>query len=178
MSTTVHPAAPHYLPGFITAPGETDVLMVGSAIFIVVAVLGLGSIYFRLHSLPEKLAHGNASKVQFEVVAVLALLALFTHNTIFWFGALLLALVPIPDMHGPLARMADALTRMANRRRGEPAQEGAGAAPARAPEQDYIDTLPLPEGFAEQEQRPGGARAGDPAGDPANDPAPTRAVHA
>ena len=72
MSSALHPAAPHHLPGFITAPGETDVLMVGGTIFLIIAVLGLGSVYFRLHSLPEKLAHGNASKVQFEVVAVLA----------------------------------------------------------------------------------------------------------
>jgi hypothetical protein len=118
MATSMHPAAPHHLPGFITAPGETDVLMVGCAIFLVFAILGLGSVYFRLHSLPEKIAHGNASKVQFEVVAVLALLALFTHNNLFWVAALILALVPIPDMHGPLARMADALTQMASRRRG------------------------------------------------------------
>jgi hypothetical protein len=29
MTTSVHPAAPHHLPAFLTAPGETDVLMVG-----------------------------------------------------------------------------------------------------------------------------------------------------
>ena len=117
MSSALHPAAPHNLPGFITAPGETDVLMVGGTIFLIIAVLGLGSVYFRLHSLPEKLAHGNASKVQFEVVAVLALLALLTHTNWLWVAALILALVPIPDLHGPLERMADALGRMAGLRR-------------------------------------------------------------
>ncbi len=128
MSTAMHPAAPHYLPGFITAPGETDVLFVGATIFLIVAVLGLGSVYFRLHSLPERLAHRNASKVQFEVVAVLALLALFTHNNLLWMAALILALVPIPDLHGPLTTMAEALARMAGLRRGEapPATDEAG----------------------------------------------------
>lgn len=112
----MHPLAPQHLPGFITAPGETDVLMVFGVIFLVAGILWLGSVYFRLHSLPEKLAHGNASKVQFEVVAVLALLALLTHTNWLWVAALILALVPIPDLHGPLERMADALGRMAGLR--------------------------------------------------------------
>ena len=37
---SLHPAAPHHLPAFITAPGETDVLMVVMAVFLIVAVLG------------------------------------------------------------------------------------------------------------------------------------------
>ncbi|MCX7303637.1 MAG: hypothetical protein NTV73_04740 [Hyphomicrobiales bacterium] len=129
MSNALNPLAPHHLPGFITAPGETDVLMVGGAIFLIIAVLGLGSVYFRLHSLPEKLAHGNASKVQFEVVAVLGLLALLTHTNWLWVAALILALVPIPDLHGPLERMADALGRMAGLRRDRDIV-AAGDAPA------------------------------------------------
>lgn len=137
MTTTMHPAAPHHLPGFITAPGETDVLFVGSAVFLVVAILGLGSVYFRLHSLPEKLAHGNASKIQFEVVAVLALLALFTHNNILWVAALILALVPIPDLHGPLQTMADALARMAGlRKRTDDEPSGAHSETTVAPAPD------------------------------------------
>jgi hypothetical protein len=117
MSTAMHPAAPHHLPAFIAAPGETDYLLVGSAVFLLLMVLVLGTVYFRLHALPEHLAHRNASKLQFEVVAVLALLALFTHNNTLWIAALLLALVPIPDLYGPLARMADALAKMAGSRR-------------------------------------------------------------
>jgi len=137
MSSGLNPLAPHNLPGFITAPGETDVLMVGGAIFLIIAVLGLGSVYFRLHSLPEKLAHGNASKVQFEVVAVLALLALFTHNNMLWVAALILALVPIPDLHGPLATMAAALAKMAGLRRDSDAvvtDAAPGAAEAHTPQ--------------------------------------------
>jgi hypothetical protein len=117
MSAAMNPAAPHYLPAFITAPGESDVFLNGAAIFLVATVLGLGSVYFRLHALPERLAHKNTNKVQFEIVAVLALIGLFTHNNIFWIAALILALVPIPDFHGPLATMADALAKMAGFRR-------------------------------------------------------------
>jgi hypothetical protein len=114
MSDTMHAAAPHDLPSFITAPGEADVLLTASAVFLVVLVLFLGSMYFWLHSIPERLAHGS-SRHQFQLVAVLALLGLFTHNNAFWFAALLLALVPIPDFWTPLARMAESLTSMAAR---------------------------------------------------------------
>ncbi|MCO5064981.1 MAG: hypothetical protein M9924_11280 [Rhizobiaceae bacterium] len=113
MTAAMNPAAPHYLPVFITSPSESDLFLNGAAIFLVAMVLGLGSVYFRLHALPEHLAHKNANKVQFEIVAVLALLGLFTHNNLFWVAALILALVPIPDFHGPLANMAASLARMA-----------------------------------------------------------------
>ena len=56
MTTSVHPAAPHHLPAFITAPGETDVLMVAVAVFLVVAVLMVGILFLRLHTLAG--AHG------------------------------------------------------------------------------------------------------------------------
>ena len=42
MTEPLHPAASHHLPSFITAPGETDVLMVVMAVILVVAVLGFG----------------------------------------------------------------------------------------------------------------------------------------
>ena len=41
-------------------------------------------------------------KLQFEIVAVLGLLALFTHMHVFWVAGLLLALIDIPDFGGPL----------------------------------------------------------------------------
>src|SRR3954447_15886657 len=117
MAQGINPATPHQLPPFITAPGQTDAFMVGCAIFLVVAAIGLGGLYFRLHALPEHLAHGKASKLQFEVVAVLALLALFTHNSWFWVAALLLAIVPLPDLYSQIERMADSLVKMAHRPR-------------------------------------------------------------
>ena len=91
---SVHPAAPHHLPGFITAPGETDVLLVIVGIFLLAVVFGVGTLFLRLHTLPERMAH-KGQKLQFEIVAVLGLLALFTHQHIFWVAGLLLALIDI-----------------------------------------------------------------------------------
>jgi hypothetical protein len=128
----MNPAAPHFLPFFITAPGETDLLLTGVVVFLVVAVMSLGIMYFWLHSIPERLAHG-ASKTQFQLVAVMSLLALFTHINAFWVAALLLALVPIPDFWTPLATMAESLAKMAGRRlRNAPVDEGPVTIPEEA----------------------------------------------
>ncbi|MBK5964755.1 hypothetical protein CCR95_11855 [Thiocystis minor] len=124
MANPLHPAAIHHLPPFVTAPGETDVLFIVMAVFVLLAVIGIGIFYFKLHALPEQMAH-RGQKIQFELVAVLALLALFTHNHAFWIAGLLLAFVPLPDFTTPLSSMARALERIA---------DGAGpAAPPRAP---------------------------------------------
>ena len=112
MAEPLHPAATHHLPAFVTAPGETDVLFVVMTIFVLLAVIGIGIFYFKLHALPEQMAH-RGQKVQFELVAVLALLALFTHNHAFWIAGLLLALVPLPDFMTPLSSMARSLERIA-----------------------------------------------------------------
>ncbi|MCB1505847.1 MAG: hypothetical protein KDJ47_12795 [Hyphomicrobiaceae bacterium] len=97
----VHSAAADHLPAFITAPGNTDVLMVVSAIVLIATVLGAGVFFLWLHSLPERMVH---NRLQYDLVAVLALLSLFTHVHAFWIAALLLAFVTIPDMsrHNPL----------------------------------------------------------------------------
>lgn len=81
MSEAIHPAAIHHLPGFITAPGQSDWLLNAVAVFLIVSVFALGTIYLRLHSLPELMAH-KTNKIQLELVAVLALLSLLTHNNI------------------------------------------------------------------------------------------------
>jgi multisubunit Na+/H+ antiporter MnhF subunit len=119
MSDARPAVAPHDLPYFITGPGETDWMMVNTAIFLVVVVLGVGVLFLRLHSLPERLAH-NSQKLQMEIVAVLCLLALFSHNHAFWVAALLLALIDLPDIGTPVRRMADALDRMAGPRKPAP----------------------------------------------------------
>ncbi len=133
MTASLNPAAPHHLPAFVTAPGETDVLTVAAAVFLILAVLAAGLLFLRLHTLPERLAH-KSKKIQFEIVAVLGLLALFTHVHLFWVVGLLLALVDIPDFGGALGRMAGSLERIAGVRPGEGAAEapdeaGAGIAP-------------------------------------------------
>lgn len=153
MAAAIHPSAPHHLPAFITAPGETDLFLNGAAIFLVVIALLLGSVYFRLHALPEHMAHRNANKLQFEVVAVLALLGLFTHNNTFWVAALLLALVPIPDFHAPIATMARSLAKMAGLNwradASEPLFDDAEAEPPPSPERT---AAPAISGSARQER--------------------------
>ena len=91
MHEQLHPMTPHHLPFYIAKPGETDIWMIVMGVFLIAAVLGVGNIYLRLHSLPERMAH-KSQKLQFEIVAVLGLLALFTHIHLFWIAALLLAL--------------------------------------------------------------------------------------
>ena len=129
MTAAVHPAAPHALPPFITAPGETDVLLVLAGILLVGAVLGVGLLFLRLHTLPERMAH-KTHKLQFEIVAVLGLLALFTHIHLFWVAGLLLALIDLPDFSGTFGRMARALETIAGKPPVESEETGALAAEA------------------------------------------------
>jgi hypothetical protein len=112
VSVSTNAAAPHVLPPFITAPGETDVFFVGTAIFLVVVVLIFGVLFLTLHTLPERMAH-SSHKLQFEIVAVLGLLALFTHIHLFWVAGLLLALIDLPDFGTPLRRIAGSTERIA-----------------------------------------------------------------
>ena len=141
MIASLNPAAPHHLPAFITAPGETDVLMVVMAAVLVVAVLAVGLLFLRLHTLPERIAH-KSHKLQFEIVAVLGLLALFTHMHIFWVAGLLLALIDIPDFGNPLRRIAGSLETIAGLRPGEGADLEPDAAPASAPPRESPPELP------------------------------------
>jgi hypothetical protein len=106
---TQHPAASHHLPWFLTAPGDSDILFTITTIVVIATVFGLGSLFFRLHSLPERLGH---QKLQFEIVAVLGLLSLFTHQHIFWVAGLLLALIDLPDFQTPLRRIATSLEKI------------------------------------------------------------------
>lgn len=112
VSELLHPSAPHDLPAFITAPGHIDVLMVVVGIVLVGAVLAVGNLYLHLHTLPERMAH-RSQKLQFEIVAVLGLLALFTHNHLFWVIGLFLAMVDLPDFGTPLRRIAGSVEKIA-----------------------------------------------------------------
>jgi hypothetical protein len=112
VSESLHPVAPNHLPGFITAPGDTDVLMIAVGIFLIGAILAVGNLYLHLHTLPERMAH-KSKKLQFEIVAVLGLLALFTHNHLFWVIGLFLALIDLPDFITPLRRIAGSVDKLA-----------------------------------------------------------------
>jgi hypothetical protein len=108
-----HAAETPHLPFFITSPGETDGLLVAMVIFLILAVVGIGVFYFKLHALPEHMAH-KGQRIQYEIVSVLALLALLTHNHAFWIVGLLLALIPIPDFSSPISSIAQSLRRLAD----------------------------------------------------------------
>src|SRR5262245_49388538 len=87
--------------------------MIVMGIFLIVAMLGIGNLYLKLHSLPERMAH-KSQKLQFEIVAVLGLLALFTHIHLFWVAALLLAMIDLPDFSTPLRSIAGSVERIAS----------------------------------------------------------------
>jgi hypothetical protein len=134
LTDQLHPMTPHHLPFYVAKPGETDVLMIVMGIFLILAVLGVGNLYLRLHSLPERMAH-KGQKLQFEIVAVLGLISLFTHIHIFWIAGLLLALVDLPDFSTPLTSIAGSVERIADSEKSPalpPNEEAAAAPPVQA----------------------------------------------
>jgi hypothetical protein len=142
VSAGLHPLAPHHLPSFISGPHEGDPLYVMTTVMLLTAVIGIGVLFFTLHSLPERMGH---KKLQFEVVAVLGLLSLFTHIHAFWVAALLLALIDLPDFTTPLKRMASALEKLSG---VEPPPDGDGqdkASPASTlTKKPPVEPLPPP----------------------------------
>jgi hypothetical protein len=157
MTEPLHPAATHHLPSFITAPGETDWLMVVMAVVLALSVLMFGILFFRLHSLPERMAH-RTHKLQFEIVAVLCLISLFTHMHIFWIAGLLLALIDLPDFGTPLSRIATS------------AEKIAGIEPSEATLQEVPETTaptsPLDKGEALVETSAASRKGEGPSGPP------------
>lgn len=104
----VHPMAPEHIPSYVTAADGSDFLFTFMAVFTIVVIMLIGVAYFTLHALPEKMAH-NSSHPQFQLVGILALLALFTHNNVFWVAAILMAGFQMPDLAAPLRAIADAI---------------------------------------------------------------------
>ena len=149
MNTLVHPAAPHHLPLFVPGPDGSDPVLVGTGIFLIVAVVAFGLLFLRLHTLPERMAH-RGHKLQFEIVAVLGLLALFTHMHIFWVVGLLLALIDLPDFTGPMRRIAGSAERIA----GLPPGAGDTAPAAQLVHEPARDQLPVHEPPRERPRPP------------------------
>ena len=56
---------------------------------------------------------------------VLALLALFTHNNVFWIAALILALLKLPDVLTAINIISESLKKLVPERRGEESAEAA-----------------------------------------------------
>jgi hypothetical protein len=150
LTEQLHPMTPHHLPFYIARPGEPDVLMIVMGVFLVLAVLGVGNIYLHLHSLPERMAH-KSQKLQFELVAVLGLISLFTHMHIFWIAGLLLALIDLPDFSTPLTRIAGSVEKIAD--------SGEGGADAAAEKPTTTQAAPAPDRAALAPAKPHGAPA-------------------
>jgi hypothetical protein len=130
-----------YLPFFITAPGESDLLFSAVVVFLILVAVGFGALYFTIQAIPDRLANG-ASKVQLQIVGLLGLLSLFTMNNAFWVAALLLAAVRIPDIVTPLREIGAEMRR----------QREAGMPPAEVlPAEVLPEEPPEPEPVAVRE---------------------------
>ena len=112
MAGEIHPLAPHTLPPFIGTADGGDPLFSAIIYIVIFAVLGVGVVYLKLHAIPEQLAHKHGN-TQSQLIMVLALLALFTHNNIFWVAALILALLKLPDFLTPLNNISESLKKLA-----------------------------------------------------------------
>jgi hypothetical protein len=136
LTGSANPAATAHLPFFITAPGESDVLFNVTMMFVVAIVVLAGVIFLTIHSLPERMAH-KSKKIQLDIVAVLCLLALFTHEHAFWFAALLLAFLDIPDFLTPFTRIATSVETIAGQEGdvGSVDQFGSKAPESKVPEE-------------------------------------------
>lgn len=111
MSGDLHPLAPHTLPPFVGGADGSDPLFSAIIFIVVIAVLGIGVFYLKLHAIPEQLAHKH-SNTQSQLIMVLALLALFTHNNVFWVAALILALLKLPDFLTPINSISESLKKL------------------------------------------------------------------
>ena len=141
--TDLNPVAAHHLPFFITPPGETDVLFVTMAVVLIGAVLAIGVFFFWLHSLPERMVH---NKIQFDIVAVLALLSLFTHQHAFWVAALLIALIDFPSFSLPeFLRFAGAYSKFTRGYSGKPRRSCSSKPFAEKESADHHIKIPGPQ---------------------------------
>ena len=110
-----------HIPGFL-AGADSDPLMTAMAVILVVSILIGGVLYFKLHAVPEHIAHGK-NHTQIQLIAILTILALFTHINAFWVVALILAVVELPDFLTPLQSIASSLQTIAKREQAGAASE-------------------------------------------------------
>ena len=131
MSDQLHPMAPHHLPAFITAPGETDIWMVVMGIFLVLTVLAVGTSFAAAYV-------ARTDGAQVAEIAVRdrrgagAAGAVHPHPSVLGRG-LMLALIDLPDLGTPLRRIAGSVEKMAGNRRRARAKGEAGRRGAEKP---------------------------------------------
>ena len=129
MTASPNPIATTHVPFFITAPGQTDVLFNVTLVFVVACIILTGVVFLTIHSLPERMAH-KSKKILLDLIALLCLLALLTHEHLFWFAAIVLAFIDIPDFLTPVNRIASSVATMARQEAGEkPADVSASGSP-------------------------------------------------
>jgi hypothetical protein len=126
-----NPIATGHIPFFVTPPGGTDILFNVVAWFVLLCIIGLGVIFFTIHTLPERMAH-RTKKVQLDFVAILGLIALFTNEHIYWIAALILAFIDLPDFLTPVQRIASAVENIAGEQPAAEIKEGTSHAQAEA----------------------------------------------
>ncbi|WP_371731881.1 hypothetical protein [Ruegeria sp. HKCCA6707] len=123
MSTAdLHPMSTGHIPSYVTQADGSDFLFTFMLVFTVIVIVLIGVAYFTLHAIPEKLAH-KSNHPQFQLVGILALLALFTHNGLFWVAAILVAGFQFPDFAAPLRGIADAIRSLGPQRKSDPVIE-------------------------------------------------------
>ncbi|WP_424831351.1 hypothetical protein [Ruegeria sp.] len=132
----IHPMATGHIPSYVVQADGSDFLFTFMLVFTVVVIVLLGVAYFTLHSIPEKIAH-QSNHPQFQLVGILALLALFTHNGLFWVAAILVAGFQFPDFAAPLRSIADAIRSLAPQRPAEPEVEEPPVEPTPAAPQEH-----------------------------------------
>jgi hypothetical protein len=124
-----NPIATTHMPFFITAPGETDFLFNVTLVFLIACIILTGVVFLTIHSLPERMAH-KSQKILLDLIALLCLLALLTHEHFFWFVAIVLAFIDIPDFLTPINRIAGSVESMAGQEVGEkPADVSTSSSP-------------------------------------------------
>jgi hypothetical protein len=132
LTASPNPIATTHVPFFITAPGQTDVLFNVTLAFVVTCVILTGVVFLTIHSLPERMAH-KSKKILLDLIALLCLLALLTHEHLFWFAAIVLAFIDIPDFLTPVNRIANSVVTMAGNEAGEkPAEVSTSGSPEAA----------------------------------------------
>ena len=146
VSNTPNSLATEHLPMFISGPGETDIFFNAIVVIVILAIMGVGALYFTLHALPEKMAHRINSN-QIQLISVMCLVALFTHNNYIFIGALLLAAVRLPDWSTPLNSIAKSLEGQAEKDRVEaPVDSHQGVEPPMVESERVETPMVAPEG--------------------------------
>jgi hypothetical protein len=135
LTASPNPIAATHMPFFITPPGQTDVLFNITLWFVVACIILTGVIFLTIHSLPERMAH-KSKKVLLDLIALLCLLALLTHQHLFWFIAIILAFIDIPDFLTPVNRIADSMESMAGQEAGEKPADVSTSTPPEPPTAD------------------------------------------